>query len=103
MCIRDSKSTDGTITVPSGGSKYVDIDAVTGPAPTVKVTTADGYVFLGWYKDGVKLTEDETYTVTAVDGLFTSGTYEAHFRALSSICLLYTSYSPIFTLIPFSV
>ena len=79
------KSTDGTITVPSGGSKYVDIDAVTGPAPTVKVTTADGYVFLGWYKDGAKLTEDETYTVTAVDGLFTSGTYEAHFRALSSI------------------
>lgn len=78
------KSTDGTITVPSGGSKYKDIDAVTGPAPTVKVTVADGYVFLGWYKDGVKLTEDESYTVTAVDGLFTSGTYEAHFRALSS-------------------
>lgn len=75
----------GSIIVGSGQSKNMTIDSVNGPAPTVKATAGTGYIFLGWYKDGVELTTNDTYTVTPVDGLFSSATYEARFRALDSI------------------
>ena len=49
-------------------------------------TNGAGYKFDGWYKDGVLLTNDVTFTpVKGADGMFTSATYEAKFIPLGNI------------------
>ena len=79
-------SADNSINIAAGGSKYIDINAVTGTAPTMTATNGAGYKFDGWYKDGVLLTNDVTFTpVKGADGMFTSATYEAKFIPLGSI------------------
>ena len=79
-------SADNSINISAGGSKYIDINAVTGTAPTMTATNGAGYKFDGWYKDGVLLTNDVTFTpVKGADGMFTSATYEAKFIPLGNI------------------
>lgn len=79
-------SADNSINIAAGGSKYIDINAVTGTAPTMTATNGAGYKFDGWYKDGVLLTNDVTFTpVKGADGMFTSATYEAKFIPLGNI------------------
>ena len=79
-------SADNSINIAAGGSKYIDINAVTGTAPTMTATNGAGYKFDGWYKDGILLTNDVTFTpVKGADGMFTSATYEAKFIPLGNI------------------
>ena len=78
-------SADNSINISAGGSKYIDINAVTGTAPTMTATAGAGYKFDGWYKDGVLLTNDVTFTPVKDGTLFSSATYEAKFIPLGSI------------------
>lgn len=79
-------SADNSINIAAGGSKYIDINAVTGTAPTMTATNGAGYKFDGWYKDGVLVTNDVTFTpVKGADGMFASATYEAKFIPLGNI------------------
>ena len=79
-------SADNAINISAGGSKYIDINAVTGTAPTMTATAGTGYKFEGWYKDGVLVTTDVTFTpVKGTDGMFASATYEAKFIPLGNI------------------
>lgn len=79
-------SADNSINISAGGSKHIDINAVTGTAPTMTATNGAGYKFDGWYKDGVLVTNDVTFTpVKGADGMFASATYEAKFIPLGNI------------------
>lgn len=79
-------SADNSINIAAGGSKHIDINAVTGTAPTMTATNGAGYKFDGWYKDGVLVTNDVTFTpVKGADGMFASATYEAKFIPLGNI------------------
>ena len=79
-------SADNSINISAGASKHIDINAVTGTAPTMTATNGAGYKFDGWYKDGVLVTNDVTFTpVKGADGMFASATYEAKFIPLGNI------------------
>lgn len=78
-------SADNSINISAGGSKHIDINAVTGTAPTMTATAGAGYKFDGWYKDGVLLTNDVTFTPVKDGTLFSTATYEAKFIPLGSI------------------
>lgn len=79
-------SADNSINISAGGSKHIDINAVTGTAPIMTATNGAGYKFDGWYKDGVLVTNDVTFTpVKGADGMFASATYEAKFIPLGNI------------------
>ncbi len=75
----------GSFLVNGGASRTQDIDAVNGTPYTMTATAGSGYKFVGWYKDGVLLTNDATMTPAKDGDLFSSATYEARFAPLGAI------------------
>lgn len=78
-------STDGAISVPENGSKFEDVDVVAGTPRTIVATANSGYIFEGWYRDGVLYESNPSLTVTKDGAIYATNTYVAHFRALDQI------------------
>lgn len=60
VCVSSESDTGDSVGLLSGGGNYSAGDPV-----TVTASAVDGYAFLGWFLDGVRVSESYTYSFTA--------------------------------------